>query len=112
MMINVSRFCSTLATLLNSGVPILASMKIVKNLISNVHMQRAIENSRINVSEGSSLAAPLEHGVKTEGEQGYPEVHQDNDRSLLGQQVVSVPEESQTEKLSRLACLRYCVLVA
>ncbi len=60
MMINVSRFCSTLATLLNSGVPILASMKIVKNLISNVHMQRAIENSRINVSEGSSLAAPLE----------------------------------------------------
>ena len=58
------------------------------------------------------LAAPLEHGVKTEGEQGYPEVHQDNDRSLLGQQVVSVPEESQTEKLSRLACLRYCVLVA
>ena len=60
MMINVSRFCSTLSTLLNSGVPILAAMKIVKNLISNVHMQQAIENSRINVSEGSSLAAPLE----------------------------------------------------
>lgn len=58
-MINVSRFCSTLATLLNSGVPILMAMNIVKNLISNVHMQKAIELSRTNVSEGSSLAGPL-----------------------------------------------------
>ncbi len=58
-MVNVSRFASTLSTLLNSGVPILASMRIVKNLISNVHMQEAIENARINISEGSSMAAPL-----------------------------------------------------
>ena len=58
-MVNVSRFASTLSTLLNSGVPILASMKIVKNLIGNVHMQNAIESSRINVSEGSSMSAPL-----------------------------------------------------
>ncbi|HLE12469.1 MAG: type II secretion system protein GspF [Bdellovibrionales bacterium RIFOXYD12_FULL_39_22] len=59
VMINVSRFCSTLATLLSSGVPILVAMKIVKNLVSNVHMQKAIENARINVSEGASLAVPL-----------------------------------------------------
>ena len=39
-MINVSRFCSTLATLLNSGVPILVSLKIVRNLVSNVHMEK------------------------------------------------------------------------
>lgn len=58
-MINVSRFCSTLATLLNSGVPILMSMKIVKNLIDNVHMQGAIEASKTSVSEGSSLSGPL-----------------------------------------------------
>ena len=58
-MINVSRFSSTLATLLNSGVPILMSMKIVKNLIDNVHMQAAIESSRVNVQEGSSLSGPL-----------------------------------------------------
>lgn len=58
-MVNVSRFASTLSTLLNSGVPILASMKIVKNLIGNVHMQEAIENARVNISEGSSMAAPL-----------------------------------------------------
>jgi general secretion pathway protein F len=59
MMINVSRFCSSLATLLNSGVPILTSMRIVKNLVANVHMQQAIEESRITVSEGASLTGPL-----------------------------------------------------
>ncbi|MBC7427085.1 MAG: type II secretion system inner membrane protein GspF [Bacteriovorax sp.] len=58
-MINVTRFCSTLATLLQSGVPILVSMKIVSNLISNVHMKRAIDESRQSVSEGASLTGPL-----------------------------------------------------
>lgn len=58
-MVNVSRFCSTLATLLQSGVPILVSMKIVSNLISNVHMKKAIEESRSSVSEGASLTGPL-----------------------------------------------------
>lgn len=59
VMINVARFCSTLATLLNSGVPILASLSIVKNLISNVHMQAAIEEAKANVAEGKSMALSL-----------------------------------------------------
>lgn len=58
-MINVSRFASTLATLLNSGVPILSAMTIVKNLVSNVHMQKAVEESRSNIQEGASMAPPL-----------------------------------------------------
>ncbi|MBA2403819.1 MAG: type II secretion system inner membrane protein GspF [Bdellovibrionales bacterium] len=58
-MINVSRFCSTLATLLNSGVPILTALTIVKNLIPNVHMKDAVEKARISVSEGATLTAPL-----------------------------------------------------
>jgi len=58
-MINVSRFCSTLATLLNSGVPILVAMKIVKNLIGNVHMQKAVDEAKVNIAEGGSLAGPL-----------------------------------------------------
>ncbi|MFZ8932994.1 MAG: type II secretion system inner membrane protein GspF [Bacteriovoracaceae bacterium] len=58
-MINVARFSSTLSTLLNSGVPILAAMKIVRNLIGNVHMQKAVEEARISVSEGSSMIGPL-----------------------------------------------------
>ena len=60
MMINVSRFCSTLATLLNSGVPILSALKIVRNLVSNVHMQGAVGEARDSISEGKSLAGPLQ----------------------------------------------------
>ncbi|MGB0452935.1 MAG: type II secretion system F family protein, partial [Bacteriovoracaceae bacterium] len=45
-MINVSRFCSSLATLLNSGVPILTALKITRNLMGNVHMQAAVEASK------------------------------------------------------------------
>ena len=59
-MINVSRFCSTLATLLNSGVPILTSLKIVRNLVSNVHMEKAVESAQISIGEGGSLAGPLQ----------------------------------------------------
>ncbi len=58
-MVNVSRFCSTLATLLNSGVNILTSMRIVKNLISNVHMQAAVEEARMQIQEGASMCGPL-----------------------------------------------------
>jgi general secretion pathway protein F len=58
-MINVSRFCSTLGTLLNSGVPILTAMTIVKNLVPNVHMKVAIESARQSVSEGASITGPL-----------------------------------------------------
>ncbi len=58
-MINVSRFCSTLGTLMNSGVPILTALTIVKNLIPNVHMKDAVEKARQSVSEGASLAQPL-----------------------------------------------------
>lgn len=58
-MINVSRFCSTLGTLMNSGVPILTALNIVKNLIPNVHMKDAVEKARQSVAEGASLAQPL-----------------------------------------------------
>lgn len=59
MMINVSRFCSTLATLLNSGVPILTAMKITRNLLGNVHMQKAVEESRNEIAAGASMTGPL-----------------------------------------------------
>lgn len=58
-MINVSRFCSTLATLLNSGVPMLVALRIVKNLIPNVHLKEALDLARQSVSEGKSMTGPL-----------------------------------------------------
>jgi len=54
-MINVERLCSTLGTLLNSGVPILTALKIVKNLVPNIHLKENIEEARVNVSEGGPI---------------------------------------------------------
>ncbi|MBF0364486.1 MAG: type II secretion system F family protein [Oligoflexia bacterium] len=59
MMVNVGRFCSTLATLLTSGVSILVSLRIVQNLVTNVHMRKAIVEATVSVGEGASMATPL-----------------------------------------------------
>jgi general secretion pathway protein F len=58
-MIGVNRFASTMSTLLGSGVPILTAMNIAKNLVENVHLARAIETARSNITEGQSIAEPL-----------------------------------------------------
>jgi len=58
-MINVARFCSTLATLMHSGVPILTALNIVRNLIPNVLIKDAVENAKEAVSEGKNMAIPL-----------------------------------------------------
>ena len=58
-MVAVTRFSSTMATLLASGVPILASMAIARNLVGNVPIAKAIANARENITEGQSIAEPL-----------------------------------------------------
>lgn len=58
-MIAVSRFARTLSTLLTGGVPILAAMDIVKNVVGNYVLASAITTARDNVSEGESIAIPL-----------------------------------------------------
>ena len=58
-MIGVNRFAATMSTLLGSGVPILSAMSISKNLVENVHLARAIETARENITEGQSIAEPL-----------------------------------------------------
>lgn len=55
----VSRFSRTLATLIQSGVPILASLEIVGKTSGNKVLEIAVNNVRSNVREGESIAAPL-----------------------------------------------------
>ncbi|MBP5297387.1 MAG: type II secretion system F family protein [Bacteriovoracaceae bacterium] len=59
IMMNVQRFCATLETLLQSSVPILVALNIVRNLIGNVHMQAAVEEAKLSVGEGGSMTGPL-----------------------------------------------------
>jgi general secretion pathway protein F len=57
--IAVSRFSRTLSTLLRGGVPMLAAMGIVRNVVNNEVLASAIDIARDNISEGESIAGPL-----------------------------------------------------
>lgn len=57
--IAIARFCRTLATLLQSGVPLLSSMDIVRNVVNNVLIGEAISKAGKDVEEGKGLSGPL-----------------------------------------------------
>jgi general secretion pathway protein F len=57
--IAIARFSRTLSTLLKSGVPLLTSLDIVKNIVGNVRLQKVVEDARVAIQEGESIAAPL-----------------------------------------------------
>ncbi|MFW6067505.1 MAG: type II secretion system inner membrane protein GspF [Myxococcota bacterium] len=59
VMVAVSRFARTLATLLASGVPILRAMEITRNVLGNRELEQVIDQARANVREGESIAKPL-----------------------------------------------------
>jgi general secretion pathway protein F len=58
-MVAVSRFTRTLAILLNGGVPMLNAMQIVRNVVDNTVIAKAVDEARSNISEGESIAGPL-----------------------------------------------------
>jgi len=59
LMIAVSRFSRTLATLLKSGVPVLQAMDITKKVLGNQELMRVIGEARESVREGDGLSKPL-----------------------------------------------------
>jgi type IV pilus assembly protein PilC len=55
----ISRFARTLGTLLGSGVPILQSLDITKEVAGNRVLENIIESARSYVEKGERLAEPL-----------------------------------------------------
>jgi len=55
----LARFSRTLSTLLDGGIPLLPSLDIVKNVVSNTVLRNAIEDGRNSIREGQSVAEPL-----------------------------------------------------
>jgi general secretion pathway protein F len=49
----------TLSILATSGVPILESLRISSNVVTNLPMKKAIEKTAIQVSEGKSISKSL-----------------------------------------------------
>jgi general secretion pathway protein F len=62
IMVAVSRFARTLATLLASGVPVLTAMDITRNVLGNTELMRVVEEARASVREGEGIAKPLRQG--------------------------------------------------
>lgn len=59
-MVALSRFALTLSTLLASGIPLLRALAIVRGVVGNVVLERAIEEAGKNIREGDSIAGPLQ----------------------------------------------------
>lgn len=57
--IAIARFCRTLATLLQSGVPLLSAMEIVRNIVNNIIIGDAIHQAAKDLEEGKGLSGPL-----------------------------------------------------
>jgi general secretion pathway protein F len=57
--VTTARVAITLGTLLGNGVELLSAIDIVKNIVGNVHMAKALEEARDGVREGRSLAKEL-----------------------------------------------------
>ncbi|MBP9706086.1 MAG: type II secretion system inner membrane protein GspF [Oligoflexales bacterium] len=53
--VNTSKFTRTLSTLLSSGVPIINSLEITKNIIGNSLLADVLEEAKIGVQEGKNL---------------------------------------------------------
>lgn len=55
----IARFARTLATLVRSGVPILAALEIVARTAGNAAIERAVMKARTSIREGENIADPL-----------------------------------------------------
>ena len=55
----ISRFSRTLATLMQSGVPILESLEIVGKTCGNKLLEKVVEGVQASVREGEGIAGPL-----------------------------------------------------
>jgi general secretion pathway protein F len=58
-LIAVARFARTLATMLASGVPVLSALEIVKRVLNNSVLEKVVEDARVAIREGESIATTL-----------------------------------------------------
>lgn len=56
----MARFARTLGTMLQSGIPMLEALRIVRNAIDNVHVEAVLDKSMQGVKAGKALSYTLE----------------------------------------------------
>jgi len=55
-----AQFCHTLSNLVNNGVPLLNSLKLITRGTPNLYIRNYLENVVLDVGEGTSLAKAME----------------------------------------------------
>ena len=61
---SISRFTSTLGTLLRSGVPVLQALEITSDSVNNPALERALAEAQASIQRGEPMSSALEqHGV-------------------------------------------------
>jgi general secretion pathway protein F len=55
----IARFGRTLGSLLQSGVPLLSALEIVRNIVNNALIADVIDKTMVEIEAGKGLAAPL-----------------------------------------------------
>jgi len=60
MKIGIARFSRTFGTMIQSGVPILEALEITSRVAGNYAIENAINKTRQSITEGNSIAEPLE----------------------------------------------------
>jgi len=55
----IAQFAVTFSTLLKSGLPVVESLRIVRNIVNNVILQRTIEELEQSIIDGTDIAGPL-----------------------------------------------------
>jgi type IV pilus assembly protein PilC len=58
-MVIFSRFCRTLALLLNSGIAMIPTLQILERLMDNVVVKKVLEEARHGVERGEGISQPL-----------------------------------------------------
>ncbi|GAB4290928.1 MAG: type II secretion system inner membrane protein GspF [Myxococcota bacterium] len=103
-MLAISRFTRTLSTLLSSGVPLLTSLNIVKNILNNATLEKVIEETYDAVREGEPIANPL----RRSGEFPPIVVHMvaiGEKSGQLEEMLMRVSESYETQVDNRIAAL-------
>jgi general secretion pathway protein F len=55
----LARIASTLGSLLDNGVGLMASMQIIRTLVSNVHVAKVIDDAMLQIEKGQSMTVAL-----------------------------------------------------
>jgi len=59
----VSRFCRTLGTMFQAGVPLLQALEISKHVLDNHALMKVIDAAQVGIREGESIASQLKKSV-------------------------------------------------